>query len=319
LVFGALAFRATMDAQTPRAATRPATRAQIISQPKSASQPKTAWGDPDLQGTYNYATMTPVERPAAFAGKDVLTEQEAAAYEAQTIARQSTTNNTAGPDWWDPGQRHLVNRRTSLIVDPLNGRIPPLTPEAQARNAEQQRARRGRGQADDPEQMALNVRCLGWASAGPPMLPAVYNNNVQIVQTKQYVVIHNEMIHDARIIPIDGRPHGTMPRWMGDSRGHWEGDTLVVDTVNFNSEQSFRGSSTHLHLVERLTRTGADGLDYKVTVEDPTVWTAPWTIDLPMRRTDDLMYEYACHEGNERSMVGILKSARYEEAHPNDK
>ena len=274
--------------------------------------PRTEWGDPDLQGTYNYATLTPVERPANFASKAVLTEEEAAAYEQQSGQRQeANTTVTAGADWWDPGTRHLADRRTSLVVDPPNGRIPPLTPQAQA-------AARGRGRGaattDGPEDLGLNVRCLQYPTAGPPMLPGMYNVDVQIVQTKQYVVILAEMIHDARIVPMDGRPHGTIPQWMGDPRGHWEGSTLVVDTVNL--KVPFRGSDEHLHLIERFTRTGADAIEYRFTVEDSTVWTQPWTAMFPMRRTDQQIYEYACHEGNERSMVGTLKTSRYEEAHP---
>ena len=274
--------------------------------------PRTEWGDPDLQGIYNYATLTPVERPAAYASKPVLTEEEAAAYEQQNVDRQeANTTVTAGADWWDPGTRHLADRRTSLVVDPPSGRIPPLTPPAQA-------AARGRGRGaattDGPEDLGLNVRCLQYPTAGPPMLPGMYNVDVQIVQTKQYVVIVAEMIHDARIIPMDGRPHGTLPQWMGDPRGHWEGATLVVDTVNL--KVPFRGSDEHLHLIERFTRTGVDTIDYRFTVDDPTVWTQPWTAAFPLRRTDLAMYEYACHEGNARSMIGTLETARYEESHP---
>jgi hypothetical protein len=186
--------------------------------------------------------------------------------------------------------------------------------EAQARAAA---GRRGRGgAADGPEDLGLNVRCLQWTTAGPPMLPGVYNNNVQFVQTMQYVAIYNEMIHDARLVPMDGRPHGTLRQWMGDPRGHWEGSTLVVDSVNFNEKNPFRGSAEHLHRVERFTRTDANTIDYRFTVDDPTVWTAPWTAEFPMHLQAGPIYEYACHEGNARSMEGILKSARYEEAHP---
>ena len=220
----------------------PATAGGQARSPAAWTAPRTAWGDPDLDGVWNYATMTPLERSAAFAGKDVLTAEEAAAFERQTIERQGVTNNTAGPDWWDPGTQHLVNRRTSLIVDPPNGRLPPQTPEAQQRAAARTQARRARGIADGPEELGLNERCLQWATAGPPMLPGVYNNNVQFIQFRGYVVIYNEMIHDARIVPMDGRPHGSVPRWMGDSRGHWEGQTLVVDTINFTDKTIFRGS-----------------------------------------------------------------------------
>ncbi len=257
--------------------------------------------------------MTPLERPAAFAERETLTRAEADRYERQTIERQANTNNTAGPDWWDPGTRHLTNRRTSLIVDPPNGRLPPLTIEAQARAAERAQARRQRALPDGPEDLALNERCLSWAIAGPPMLPGVYNNNVQFVVTTDAVVIFNEMIHEARIVPIDGRPHGAVRRWMGDSRGRWDGDTLVVDTINFLPQVSVRGSDEHLHLTERFTRLDADTLEYQFTMEDPTVWTATWSARFPMHRTRDAIYEYACHEGNFRSVQGILLGARAQE------
>ena len=273
--------------------------------------PRTAWGDPDLQGVWDYATMTPLERPREVAEKDVLTDEEAAAYERQFLERQKGGFNTAGPDWWD--RVHLANKRTSLIVDPPNGRIPPLTPEAQKRAAALAEARRERGPADSVEDLGLGVRCLQFPTAGPPMLPAMYNNNVQLVQTRQYVAIVNEMIHDARIVPMDGRPYGRIRQWMGDSRGHWEGTTLVVDTVNFSDKASFRGSDEHLHLVERFTRVDRDTIEYQFTVEDPTAWTQSWTAVLPMHATAGLMYEYACHEGNAASVAGILKSARSEE------
>jgi hypothetical protein len=267
----------------------------------------------DLDGIWNYATMTPLERPRDLAAKPVLTPAEAADYERQTIARQTATNNTAGPDWWDPGTRLLTNGRTSLIVDPSDGRVPALTPEAQQRAAGRAQSRRARGPADGPEDRALNERCLNWSVAGPPMLPGVYNNNVQIITANGYVAIVSEMIHDARIVPMDGRAHGTVPRWMGDSRGRWEGRTLVVDTLGFTDKTAFRGSSEHLHLVERFTRLDADTLEYQFTAEDPSTWTRPFTAMFPMKKTAGPIYEYACHEGNERSMVGMLRGARAEE------
>jgi hypothetical protein len=280
------------------------------SQRKGASL-RTAWGDPDLRCTWDYATMTLLERPQELAGKEALTEQEAAAYERQVLERQKTGLNTGGPDYWD--QVHLANRRTSLIVNPPNGRIPPLTPEAQKRAAALAQARSGRGPADSIEDLGLGVRCLQWATAGPPMVPGLFNNNVQIFQTRQYVTIYNEMSHYARIVPMDGRPHGTIRQWMGDSRGHWEGSTLVVETVNFNDKTSFRGSNENLRLVERFTRIDRDTIEYEFTAEDPTVWTQPWTAVVPMHATAGLIYEFACHEGNGRSVEGILGSARAEE------
>jgi len=289
-----------------------ATHAQTpASSQRKWAQPRTAWGDPDLQGIWNYATMTPLERPRELADKDVLTQEEAAEYERQTFERQDTTTaNTAGPDWWE--RERLTNRRTSLIVDPPNGRVPPLTPEAQKRATELAQARRKRGPANSLEDLglSLSVRCVQWSTAGPPMLPVMYNNNVQFVQTHQYVAILNEMIHDARIVPMDGRPHGKIRQWMGDSRGHWEGNALVVDTVNFSEKTSFRGSDGHLHLIERFTRTGPDTIEYQFTVEDQTIWTRSWTAAFPLRATEGPIYEYACHEGNARSVEGILSGAR---------
>jgi hypothetical protein len=284
-------------AQAPRAA-RPASTA-----------PRTAGGELDRAGTWNYATMTPLERPRELSKSEALTEDEAAAYERQINERQGATNATAGPDWWDPGTRRLTNRRTSLIVDPPDGRIPPLIPDAQARAAARAQAARDRGPAEGPEDLGLNVRCLVWSTAGPPMLPGVYNNNVQFVQTRDTIAIVSEMIHDARIVPMDGRPHGTLRRWMGDSRGRWEHGTLVVDTINFSEKTDLRGSAEHLHLIERFTRTDADTIEYRFTAEDPTIWTAPWTAMFPLKKSSDRMYEYACHEGNARSVEGILRGA----------
>lgn len=272
--------------------------------------PKTEWGDPDLQGVWNYATMTPLERPREFAGKAVLSPDEAAAYERDTDRRQRAGNNTAGPDWWDPGTRQLVDRRTSLVIDPADGRVPPPTDEARARAARATELRKQRGELDGPEDLGLNVRCLAWGTAGPPMVPGVYNNNVAFIQTPQYVVLYHEMIHDARLVPLDGRPHGTVPQWMGDSRGHWEGRTLVVETINFNGKAPLRGSDEHLRLVERFTRRDEAVIDYEFTMDDPTVWTRPWTAAFPLRHTDEPMFEYACHEGNARSMEGLLRAAR---------
>jgi hypothetical protein len=280
---------------------------------RTGTPPRTAWGDPDLRGLWNYATMTPLERARELAEKAIFTEEEAAAYERDFLERQANRAQiVGGPDWWD--EVHLANRRTSLIVDPPNGRIPPLTPEAQKRAAALAQARE---RGDSLEALGPNVRCLQWASTGPPMLPFIFNNNVQIFQTREYVTIYNEMIHSARIVPMDGRPHGTVRQWMGDSRGHWEGSTLVVDTVNFSDKASFRGSGQNLHLIERFTRTGVDTIEYQFTVEDPTVWTQPWTAVIPMHASEGPMFEFACHEGNARSIEGILGgSARAEEKGP---
>ena len=303
-------------------------RGPMASPAKQWALPRTADGRPDLQGIWDFRTVTPMERPSEFAGKDVLTAAEAAAYEqrivdgrnADTNRDKSTsrgvingTNTTAdvalayNEFWWDRGSRVVGNRRTSLVVDPPDGRIPPLTQEAKKRLDEQDAARER--PALGPEDRSVGERCLLGFNAGPPMTPGGYNQNVQIVQAPGYVVLMNEMVHTARIVPLDGRPHGNVRSWAGTSRGHWDGDTLVVDTKNFSHETSLRGSSPNLHLVERFTRVDAETLQYEFTADDPTTWTRPWTVQMPMRATDDQIFEYACHEAN-YGMTGLLKGAR---------
>jgi hypothetical protein len=270
--------------------------------------PRTTWGDPDFQGvTWNFATMTPIERPRGVE-KAVFTEAEAAAFEQQTAEGQTATTNN-GYDWWDAGARHLDRRRTSLIVDPTDGQVPPLTTEAQSRLAPARQA--ARGGAEGPEDFPLNTRCIWWQNTGPPILPSPYNDNVQFIQTRDYIVISNENIHDARIVPMGGRPHGLIRQWMGDSRGRWEGSSLVVDTINFSNKTSLRGSDENLHIVERFTRTDTNTIDYQFTAEDVTVWSRPWTVAFPLHRTNQPIYEFACHEGNFQSMKGLLEVARF--------
>ena len=281
--------------------------------------PRTPDGHPDLQGIWDYRSATPLERPARFAGKDKLTEEEVAEYERLALEREdgrppddARTEPSVHPAWWlDYGKTVVKTRQTSLIVDPADGKIPPLTPEGQQRAAARRAEARTHGPADSPENRNLFERCL---TRGIPdgMLPGPYNNNLQIYQAPGYVVLLTEMIHDARIVPMDGRPHGTMRRWMGDSRGHWEGETLVVDTINFTDRTNFRGSGANLHLVERFTRLDADTLEYRFTVEDPTTWTRPWTVAYPMVKTAGPIYEYACHEAN-YGLADILSGARAEE------
>jgi len=281
--------------------------------------PRTPDGHPDLQGIWDYRSATPLERPARFAGKDKLTEEEVAEYERLALEREdgrppddARTEPSVHPAWWlDYGKTVVKTRQTSLIVDLADGKIPPLTPEGHQRAAARRAEARPHGPADSPENRNLFERCL---TRGIPdgMLPGPYNNNLQIYQAPGYVVLLTEMIHDARIVPMDGRPHGTMRRWMGDSRGHWEGETLVVDTINFTDRTNFRGSGANLHLVERFTRLDADTLEYRFTVEDPTTWTRPWTVAYPMVKTAGPIYEYACHEAN-YGLADILSGARAEE------
>jgi len=283
--------------------------------PKARAQ-RAPDGHPDLQGTWDFAQLTPFERPSALAGKSSFSDEEAEEFAQQRIesANKDYRGGGAAADverayndfWWDFGKR--IAKQTSLVVDPPDGRVPPLTSEAQARAA----ARRGK--YDNPEERPLAERCVLGFNSGPPMIPSAYNNNMQLVQTHDHVVILNEMIHSARIIPLDGRPHApaSIRSLTGDSVGHWEGDTLVVDTTNFSQEAGFRGASTKMHLVERFTRLDKDTLRYEFTVDDPATWTAKWSASIPMTRTDELIYEYACHESN-YGLEGVLKGARFED------
>ena len=308
--------------------------------------PRTPWGHPDLQGTYTSKTITPLERPADLAEREVLTAEEVANLEQEVANRNADlaarparrTEATVSVDVGEDGAPGFYNNfwldrgttstgRTSIVVDPPDGRLPALTPEAQQDDAARLAARSTRGPADTWTDMDLNDRCMLW-SVGPPMLPTGYNNNYLVLQTPDYVVIHVEMIHDTRIIPLDGRPRlgRPIPQWLGEMRGRWEGDTLVVETRNIaRSEEgsSFGndvvriraangGRTESLRVVERFTRVDADTLRYEFTIEDPTRWMRPWSGELPLRRTDGSLFEYACHEGN-YSIVNMLSGARAEE------
>lgn len=279
--------------------------------------PRTPWGHPDLQSVWNFSTPTPLERPAALANVEFLTKEQiaAAATAAASRDRRATDKvadvRQAYNEFWS--ERGQPTGRTSLLVDPPNGKLPPLTTAGAQRNAalasDQENGERG---ADTWEDRSLWERCL--TRSGLPRIPGSYNNNLQIFQTRDHVVLHYEMIHEARIIPIDGRPHvpTNVRQWLGDSRGHWEGDTLVVETINFTDKTSFRGTTRDMKFIERFTRTSADGIDYRFTVEDPATFTASWTATLPMNRLDEQVYEYACHEGNE-GMKNLLAGARVQE------
>jgi hypothetical protein len=292
----------------------------------SAAPPaKSSWtptrtpdGQPDLQGYWTNATFTPLERPAEFAGKEFFTAEEAAAYEKQRIdaflAQPADNIHYDDAIWQTETYRKGVSGlRTSLITDPRDGRIPPLTPEGQRRAAE--RARRRGNPADAAENRTLLERCLTWGADIPPLLPAVYYANLQIIQSANYVVVMTETIHSARIIPLDSRPHlgQNLRQWIGDSRGHWEGNTLVVDTVNYTDKTAFRGSGEKLHVTERFTRVDADTIRYEFTADDPTTWTRSWSAEIPMRRMQGPLYEYACTEGN-YGLENILRGARVEDA-----
>jgi hypothetical protein len=294
--------------------------APVAGQAKSAV-PRDPHGRPDLQGIWTYATVTPLERPDALAGRATFdSDAEVAEFERTTTQnRNQDRRDGAGTNadvsrayndfWWDRGTR-VLGKQTSLVVDPPNGRIPALTSEAQQRQAARAEARRLiTTDADNPEDRSLWERCVTRAL---PMLPGAYNNNIKIVQTRDYVMVMQEMIHEARIIPTDGRPHSKVRQWHGSSRGRWEGDTLVVETINFTDKTNFRGSGQNLKLVERFSRPDPDTLLYRVTIEDPTTFTKAWTVQMPMMQSEEDVYEYACHEGN-RGLEGILTGSRLQD------
>jgi hypothetical protein len=311
---------------------------------KPASVPRTSDGKPDLQGNWTNATMTQLERPEGM--PLTMTKEEVAKLEqgfadrVERLAQNSDPNRPAPPKggdgstgaagmvggynnfWIDSGDSvAMVNGeyRRSLIVDPPNGRVPAQTPEARQRAQQRLAMMKGRGQYDHPEMRPLAERCLMsfGSNAGPPMLPNYfYNNNYQIVQTKDHLMILVEMVHDVRVIRIADPTKGTPERlpkhirpWMGDSIGRWEGDTLVVETTNFHPLQQFRGASENLKVTERFERAGPDTLLYKFTIDDPTTFTAPWSGEVPYKRTDELIYEYACHEGN-YALSNVLSGER---------
>jgi hypothetical protein len=322
----------------------------------AADLPRTADGRPDLSGMYDIATLTPLQRATSLGTRLSLTDAEAKALAAETAAAMAKKNQASDPNrtappaggdgsegpagnvggynslWVDIGTGAFKidgQFRTSIIVDPTNGRLPPMTPEAAklaAARAYFSRPNRGDafwitenispGPYDDPELRPTAERCLmGFgSSSGPPALPVMYNNLKQIVQTRDHVMILNEMVHDARIVRMNARHEPPeIRRWLGDSVGHWEGDTLVVDTTNFNDRPALASADRNLHIIERFTRIDAKTLRYKFTVDDPTVWTKPWTGEMVWPATDARLYEYACHEGN-YSFTGILRGARRLEA-----
>ncbi len=278
-----------------------------------------------IEGIWNFATLTPLERPAEFGDKALVTRDEAAAWVQQTLQRNNRDRRDGGPEvdvgravndyWFERGNGLAASGerfRTSLVTDPPNGRLPPLTDEARARAAARAADARSHP-ADGPENRSLQERCLSF-NAGPPILPGPYNNYVQIFLMPGYAIVFTEMIHDARIVPLDPRSH-VSPRvrsWLGDSRGRWDGRTLVVDTTNFLGTMNLRGGDENLHLTERFTRVDGHTLLYEFTVDDPTAYTRPWTASLPMTKVDDRIFEYACHEGN-YALVDILKGARFQE------
>jgi len=320
---------------------------------EQAYQPeRTSWGAPNIEGLWDFRTLTPLERPLDMADKTELTPEEAEVFRQAAIQAHDVDNRTGDASiadvegayntfWWDWGTELDEDLRTSLIVDPPNGRLPGITPEALAQNKMQKRLRTApvrdllsysanpeEFRPPGPEALGLSERCLVGFNAGPPFTPSAYNNNLRIIQTPDYIVLVTEMIHDARIIPMDGSPHPPpeMTRWSGDSRGHWDGNTLVVDTTNFSDKTptyslatsadlagGVVGSGINLHLTERFTPVGEGRLAYEYTIDDPATFVQPLTVMIPLRATEGPMFEYACHEAN-YAMPGILKGARLLEA-----
>jgi hypothetical protein len=317
---------------------------------RSAYTPtRNAQGHPDIQGTWDFRTLTPLERPKTLADKAVFSENEAEAFRKQAIQINDTDNKKdldlpAQFDvevpynnfWLDYGTAMNEDGRTSLIVSPSNGRLPELTEEAlTGMKRAQSRKPPVREfvsiglttfRPSGPEKLGLSERCMVGFNAGPPLIPSAYNNNLRIVQGSNHIVLFTEMIHDARIVPMDGREHlpEAISKWSGDSRGYWQGDTLVVETTNFTDKTpTFQlpldltdpsmngtvGSGKNLHLTERFTRTGDSQLIYEYTVKDLHTFATPFTVAIPMRATEDQIFEYACHEGN-HAMAGMLKGAR---------
>jgi hypothetical protein len=316
-LFGGLALLASLMTSPAAAQTKPVPA-------------RTPDGKPNLAGIYSFSTITPLQRPERLAGKATLSEDEATAFEASENTRLNRDlfdpekgQPSAGyapraqggvlsynEFWYERGSKLTNDKRTSLIVDPASGTIP-LTDAARRRVAAM-RQLSDSGLGDSYADRPLADRCLQGFNSGPPMTPGAYNNNVQIVQSPGYVVIVNEMVHNARIIPTDGRPHTKLRQWSGDSRGHWEGDTLVVDTVNFRRETSLQGSTADTHVIERFTRVDSDTLRYEFTVSDAGSYTQPWSAMVPLMRIPGPIFEYACHEGN-YALPNILAGARAQE------
>ena len=287
---------------------------------QSGDVPRTPWGKPDLQGVWDFATMTPLERPSQFAGQETLTDEDAATVVANANQQwqrisEGGDNSTGTYDefWFDAGTGVTEDRRTALIVEPATGRVPALTPTAADRVAAR-RAYLADHPADSWEDRNIAERCILGFNTGPPMNPSAYNNVMQLFQTEDHVVILNEMVHDSRIVPLDNSQHlpPHMRQWHGDSRGHWDGDTLVIETINFTQKTSYRGSTDSMHLIERFTRADDNTLTYEFTVKDPRAFSEPWTAIVPMKMSPHPIYEYACHEGN-YGMEGILAGHREEE------
>ena len=294
-------------------------------QPSSSaatSVPRTPDGRPDLQGVWDFGSVTPLQRPVALAGKEFLTAEDVSELEARAAARVDRPPRPGDPGaynrfWFADGTTVVGTRRTSLIIDPPDGLLPSYAPEGKARMAARAEAR---GRNDGPEDRDVDERCILGFNSGPPMIPGAYNNFVQLFQIPGYVAIFNEMVHDVRLIPLDDRPPlpSQIRQWMGASRGRWEGDTLVVETRNFRNlgtahpapnMELLEALGPQLDLVERFSRFDADTLLYQFTINDSTAWTKPWSAEMTMTKSEEALYEYACHEGN-YGLSNILAGAR---------
>jgi hypothetical protein len=311
--------------------------AQVVAQRPTARSAwtlaRTADGQPDLEGVWANNNMTPLERPAQFKGRAMMTDQELSDLKAKVTvlldggdafffdelvlaalegkAKFTSADTQTGNYDQSWLSERIFDNRTSLVIDPPDGRIPPLTAAAVQRARDRAAARQGLGPADRVQDMSLSTRCIHF---GTPNIMAGYQSYFAVSQAPGYVVLRTEMGHDARVIPLDGRPHASraITQYHGDSTGRWEGDTLVVDTVNFSSKTNFRGASETLHLVEKFRRVAEDTIEYSITVDDATTWTKPWTLMIPLKRTGEGMFEYACHEGN-YGLPAILRGARAQE------
>ncbi len=314
---------ATPFAQGPTGGAAPARPARATA---GRAIPRLSDGKPDMQGYWTNQTFTPFERPAEFRDKQFFTAEEAEAYaqkrleDVKDVPRGDEVKSDADIHyddgiWLLEGYKKGAMLRTSIVTDPADGRMPALSAEGQRRAQDRAAARKGIGPFDSAQARGLSERCIYWAHEGPPILPTGYNSNLLIVQAPQTFVIQPEMMPVARVVPLDGRSRvgSAIRAYRGDSRGRWEGDTMVIETANYSEKTAWRGASEHLKVTERLTMTGPDSIRYRFTVDDPSTWTRPWSGEYEMTRIDGPLFEYACHEGNYQ-LPGILRGARKVEA-----
>ena len=305
------------EAEVARKTKEAIARVYDPTKPPASPAMKTAWGDPDVSGFWLSLSYTPLERPEKFAGKPLLSPEEAITFFMEEVAKDAAVDPATvhydwkefGMDTWQSPVR--PNRRSALIIDPADGRMPPLTAEGQQRRAATAAAAR----AQDPQTAVSTLpnfytRCIT-GNQGPPRLPFNHDSESQIVQTPGYVLIITQSNNDVRIVPLDGRPHAAaqIRPWLGDSRGRWEGNTLVVETTNFHPDRVWRGATANMNLIERFTRVDKDTLSYQITVSDPATWTKPWTAEVPWPRIEPPLFEFACHEQN-YGLINVVTGAQ---------